>query len=347
MTSILRCAPRRLMFVVCLLLGATALRAQVDVVYIYGTVKDFTTAKKIDGVTVTVFKNGGKLVEVPTNASGKYEINLDYGSEYKIMCSKKGYVGKNIVIDTRNIPEEDRNGGHGMNIDFTMLQEIPGVDFSVLLEPFGKAKYVGASGNFEWDMEYTNRMRDAQARLLKEYEEKKKREANAEAEFAKLMNAGNAAMTASDYKKAVASYTDALALKPNDAVATAKLSDARMRLEAAEAGKKRDEEYAALIKEADGLFAKKSYEVAKAKYEAALEIKESEAHPKQRINEIDAVLAELAKKAEEERKAKELQQKYEAAIAAADPAFKAENWEQATAKYTEATGLKPEERSPN
>ncbi len=315
-------------------------------VVVFGTVKDMTTAKKLDGVTITVYKNGAKLVDVPTNASGKYEVNLDYGSDYKVMCSKAGYVSKNIAIDTRNIPEEERQGGHGMNIDFTMLAEIPGVDFSILQEPFGKAKYVGATGNFEWDMDYTNRMRDAQARLLKEYDERKKREANAEAEFAKLMTQGNAAMTASDFKKAVESFTEALTLKPNEPVATAKLSDARMRLEAADADKKQGEEYAALIKEADGLFGKKSYEAARAKYEAASDIKDAEAYPKQKVKEIDGILAELAKKAEEERKAKELQEKYQAAIAAADAAFKAENWDQATAKYTEAGTLKPEERYP-
>ena len=143
------------------------LSAQVDVVVVFGTVKDMNSSKKLDGVTITIFKNGGKLVEVPTNASGKYEVNLDYGAEYKVMCSKAGFVGKNISIDTRNIPEEERQGGHGMNIDFTMMTDLPGVDFSVLLEPFGKAKYDGATGNFAWDMEYINRMRDAQARLLK------------------------------------------------------------------------------------------------------------------------------------------------------------------------------------
>ncbi|HRH38378.1 MAG TPA: carboxypeptidase-like regulatory domain-containing protein, partial [Flavobacteriales bacterium] len=174
--------------------------AQVDVVMIYGTVKDMTSSKKLDGVIITVFKNGAKLVDVPTNASGKYEVNLDYGADYKIMCSKSGYVGKNITIDTRNIPEEDRQGGHGMNIDFTMMVSIPDVDFSILQEAFGKAKYQAASNNFEWDMEYTAKMKDAQARLLKEYDERKKRELNAEADFVKKMAEGNAALTASDFK---------------------------------------------------------------------------------------------------------------------------------------------------
>ncbi|MBL0127449.1 MAG: hypothetical protein IPP83_08290 [Flavobacteriales bacterium] len=320
--------------------------AQVDVVMVYGTVKDFSTAKKLEGVAITVFKNGGKVLEIPTNASGKYEVNLDYGADYKVMCAKAGYVSKNIAIDTRNIPEEDRQGGHGMNIDFTMMADIPGVDYSVLLEPFGKAKYNAAVGNIEFDVEYTNGMRDAQARLLKAYEERKKREANVEVDFAKLMTQGNAAMTAADFKKAVDSFTEALTLKPAEPIATAKLSDARMRLEAADAEKDRAANYAALIKEADGLFGKKNYEPAKAKYQEASDAKFDEPYPKQKIKEIDGLLADLAKKAEEERKAKELLERYTAAIAAADAAFKAENWDQATTKYTDAGTLKPDERYP-
>ncbi|HRH71319.1 MAG TPA: hypothetical protein PLB89_17590, partial [Flavobacteriales bacterium] len=318
--------------------------AQVDNVLIYGTVKDLTSSKKLEGVTVTVFKNGAKLIDVPTNASGKYEVNLDYGSDYKILVAKSGFVGKNITIDTRNIPEEERQGGHGMNIDFSMLTDLPGIDYSILNEPFGKASY--AAGTFAWDIEYTNKMRDAQARLMREYEEKRKREGDAEAQFAKLMQAGTTAMTASDFKKAVDSFSEALTLKPNDPVATAKLSDAKMRLEGQDAEKKEAEKYAALIKEADGLFNKKDYAGAKTKYSAAIDVKDSEPYPKQKVKEIEAILADLEKKNEEEKKAKELQEKYQAAIAAADAAFKSDSWDQATAKYTEASGLKPEEKYP-
>lgn len=326
------------------LLNSASLSAQ-DKVMVYGTVKDMGSAKKLDGVVVTVFKNGAKLTEVVTNASGKYEVYLDYGADFKVMCSKPGFVGKNISIDTRNVPEEERIGGHGMNIDFTMMVEIQGVDYSVLQQPFGMANYVKASGNFEWDMEYTSRMRDAQARLLKEYEERKKREASLEADFAKQMQAGDAAMKAADFKKAVAAYTAALDLKPKEPVATAKLSDAQMRLSEQDGSKKMAEEYAALIKEADAQFTKKEYEGAKTKYEAALVLRD-EVHPKNRLREIEAILADLAKKAEDERLAKELQEKYQAAIAAADAAFKANGWDQATAKYTEASDLKPGEKYP-
>ena len=54
----------------CSILLFAAAFGQVDNVYVYGTVKDYVSSKKLDGITVTVFKNGGKLAEVVTNASG-------------------------------------------------------------------------------------------------------------------------------------------------------------------------------------------------------------------------------------------------------------------------------------
>lgn len=338
----------RLLWTVLAVAMSTLLFGQggLDNVYVYGTVKDYISAKKLDGVVVSVYKNGAKLAETTTNASGKYEFNLDYGSDYKIVYGKGGMVAKNITIDTRNIPEEERVGGHGMNVEMTLFNELPGMDFSVLQQPIGKAKFDPASSEVTWDLQYTEQIRSEIARLMKEYDEKKKREANADADFAKAMAAGEAAMTAADYGKAVEQFNAALALKPGEPKATARLSDAKMKLEAQDADKQKEAQYAALIKEADGLFGKKDYAGAKAKYEAASDIKDQEAYPKGRIKECQAFIDELAKKAEEERKAKELEEKYKAAIAKGDAAFKEKKWDAAKAGYNEALGLKAAEKYP-
>ncbi|MBS1583916.1 MAG: hypothetical protein JST66_17090, partial [Bacteroidetes bacterium] len=338
--------PLRSLFVLLLLAAGLSAQAQVDNVYVYGTVKDQFTAKKLDGITVTVFKNGSKLAEAVTNASGKYEFNLDYGSEYKLLYAKPGMVSKNITIDTRNVPEEERAGGHGMNVEVNLFNELPGIDFSVLQQPIGKAKIDPTTNEMSWDLQYTAQIRSEIDRLMKEYEDKKKREAGADAEYAKLMTQGESAMTAADYKKAVESFTGALAIRSGDAKATARLSDAKMKLDELEGDKKKNEQYAALLKEADNLFGKKDYAGAKAKYEAASDVKEEEAYPKQKMKECQAFIDDLARKAEEEKKAKELAAKYQAAITAADAAFKGEKYDDAKAKYTEAAGLKPEEKYP-
>ncbi len=329
-----------------LLLGTLCASAQVDNVYVYGTVKDYVSSKKLDGITVTVFKNGAKLAEVVTSASGKYEFNLDYGSDFKLVYSKPGMVSKNISIDTKNIPEEERVGGHGMNVEMTLFQELPGIDFTILQQPIGKAKFDPTSKEVTWDLQYTDQVRSEIARLMKEYDDKKKREAGAAADYDKLMAQGDASMSAAEYGKAIEHFTGALAVKAGDAKATAKLSDAKMKQDELNASKKEAEQYAAFIKEADGLFAKKDYANAMTKYKAASDVKEQETYPKGKMKECQAFIDDLAKKAEEEKKARELEEKYKAAIASADASMKGEKYEDARTKYTEASGLKPEEKYP-
>src|SRR5690606_4161280 len=171
-------------------------------------------------------------------------------------------------------------------------------------------------------------------------------EASADAAFDKLMDQGIAAMASKDYRKAVQHFTDALGLKAGDPIATAKLSDARIKVNELDQAQQQEKKYTDLIKEADGLFAKKSYAEAREKYVAATAVKEEEAYPKQKVKEADAFIADLAAKAEADRLAKELNDKYTAAVAAGDAAFKAAKYEEARTKFTEAGQLKPEEKYP-
>lgn len=329
-----------------LCMAALGAHAQIDNVYVYGTVKDYNTSKRLDGITVSVYKDGALHSSVVTSANGKYEFNLDYGYEYKLLFDKPGMVGKNVVINTRQIPEEERIGGLAMNVEMTLFQDIPGIDYSLLQQPIGKSKYDPSTNMLAWDLEYTEQMRAELNRLQKEYDDRKKREASADAAFNKLMDQGSAAMAAKDYRKAVQHFTDALGLKAGDPIATARLSDAQIKLNELDQAQAQEKKYTDLIKEADGLFAKKSYAEAREKYVAATAVKEQEAYPKQKVKECDAFIADLAAQAEKDRLAKELNDKYTAAVAAGDAAFKAGRFDEARTKFTEAGELKPEEKYP-
>ena len=107
--------------------------------------------------------------------------------------------------------------------------------------------------------------------------------------------------------------------------------------------KAKEEQYKALIVEADGLLKAKDYNASKSKYQAALTIKAEEKYPKDKIVEIETLLADLAKK-EAEEKAKN--QKYTDLITSADAAFKAKNYEVAKTTYADASKIKLEEKYP-
>lgn len=337
---------RRSLIVLPLLFLGTLAFAQIDNVYVYGTVKDYNSSKKLDGVTVNVVKDGVPFTSVVTSANGKYEFNLDFGHDYKLLFEKGGMVSKNVTINTISIPEEERQGGMGMNVEMTLFQELPGVDFKLLQQPIGKSKYDPATKNLAWDLAYTAQIQAEMSRMLKEYDERKKREANAEEEYAKAMKQGSDAMAAASYDKAVSAFTAALGFKPKDPIATAKLSDAQIKLNELDQAAKKEAQYGEIIRSADGLFGKKLYAEAKAKYQEAVQLKEQETYPRQKMKECDAFLDALAKQAEEEKKAKALNDQYNAAVAAGDAAFKAGKYDAARTGYTEAKGLKPQEKYP-
>jgi hypothetical protein len=83
-------------------------------------------------------------------------------------------VSKNVTINTSSIPEEERQGGMGMNVEMTLFQELPGVDFKLLQQPIGKSKYDPATKNLAWDLAYTAQIQAEMSRMLKEYDERKK-----------------------------------------------------------------------------------------------------------------------------------------------------------------------------
>jgi hypothetical protein len=143
---------------------------------IYGTVRDMDTRDSIPFPQVLVEEVGSEVppITAATNARGRYEITLNEQKVYLIRYSAPGKVAKSVQVDLRGPSAEDWAGGYGMHVDITLLDELPGVDLSVLAQPFGKAHYAPASGNFEWDLEYTRALKDRQAALLKAYNERKK-----------------------------------------------------------------------------------------------------------------------------------------------------------------------------
>lgn len=331
-----------LLAVLCLHISALAQ----DDIYVYGTVKDYVSAKKLPDIKITIFKNGAKIQEVVTGANGKYEFNLDFGADYKMVYEGGTMVSKNILIDTRNIPEEERQGGFGMNVDMTLFKETPGLDVSILDKPIGKAKYQAGDGALSWDYEYTREIQDELRRLMREFEQKQKDQQKLQEEFAKYMSEGEQAMSASEYSRAVSSFSDALGIMPNDPDAKNKLAEARAKFDEEQAADKKQADFDAAMAAGDGLFQQEKYEEAKAKYQQAQGIKPTDPAPPKKIGEVDKKLAELAALAEQQRKQKELDDNYNAAIAAADKAFQAEDYDLAKLKYNDALALKGEEQYP-
>ena len=167
-------SPFRFALIFASIVAGIELAAQEPGMIVYGTVRDFTTRDSIPNAIVSILGDGNDkpLIKIVTNARGRYEIGLTEMEPYTIAYSAAGKVGKKVVIDLRGPSKEAWEAGFGMHIDITLLDSLPDVDFSILSEPFGQARYNAESANFEWDVEYTSSMRDRQAALLKTYQER-------------------------------------------------------------------------------------------------------------------------------------------------------------------------------
>ena len=86
----------------------------------------------------------------------------------------------------------------------------------------------------------------------------------------------------------------------------------------------KDRQYNDAIAQADEAFNQKEYENARTAYRSALNIKPEETYPQQQIDKIGDLMAQLSA----------AQKAYEEAIAQADKAFKAEEFEPAKTAYT-------------
>jgi hypothetical protein len=167
--------------------------------------------------------------------------------------------------------------------------------------------------------------------------------AQIDADYKAAIAKADAALAAKNYEAAKTSYTDAQKLKPTELYPKSKLDEIAKLLADAAKNAELNAKYDAAIAKADKAFAAKTYDAAKTAYNEALAIKAAEKYPKDKLVEIDKLLAELAAK---EKAEKDLAAKYEAAVAKGDQAFGAKDYNAAKTAFTEATGLKPSEAYP-
>jgi len=277
------------LFVMSFFLMSSQAQESVDVL-IYGSVKDYFSRRKLEGVQVKVSQDGTLFDSQTISGSGKYEFFLPLDHVYSLSFEKSGYVTKFFEVNAKNIPVEDLRGGFSMPSDVSLFETMENVDFSILKDPIGKAKYEPSRGGIEWDNEYTTRIQNELARLMRDVEkaveEQSKEEDSAaqaalklEEDYTKYMAQGNGDMTKKAYGSAVSNFTTALDLKPGDAAAKTKLGEANKKLTEENAAAERDKKYNAFMDAADAAFKAKNWQDAITNYDGALGVKAAEKYP--------------------------------------------------------------------
>ncbi|MGB0402649.1 MAG: tetratricopeptide repeat protein [Salibacteraceae bacterium] len=184
---------------------------------------------------------------------------------------------------------------------------------------------------------------EAKKAIAKQEEEKKlaAQQAELDKKYNEAMASGDAAMKSKDFDGAINSYSAASKLKPTEADPKSRMATAE-KMKADEAERLKQEEtqkkYDDLISEADNLLKASKFDEAKAKYEAASHVLPHETYPKTKMKECDDT--KLAAAQAEQRA------QYDALISEGDDLLKAENFDEAIAKYQAAAPFQPHESHP-
>lgn len=169
--------------------------------------------------------------------------------------------------------------------------------------------------------------------------------ADLEENYAKLIQDGKSSMGGGDFEDAIAQFEGALELKPGEQEPQDLIDEANRLWEQANQ-QAIDDEYNAIMAEANDAFGSEDWEEARGLYQDALAVKENEQEPQDKINEIDDILAQLEADALAAEEAERIQQEYDDKIAEAQDAFDAEEYEDSRALFVEAGDIKPEETLP-
>jgi tetratricopeptide (TPR) repeat protein len=155
--------------------------------------------------------------------------------------------------------------------------------------------------------------------------------------YKKAILEGDSLLAAKSYQPALEAFQKAADLKPSELTPKQKIESINQTLAALEHQKQVDKKFAETIQQADSLLKQKSYEMALNEYQAAVNLKQNESYPKEKIKEVRGILAQMAK---------ERELRYQQALSTANASFQAKDYQQALQQYKTASSIKPDENYP-
>lgn len=288
--------------------------------------------KPLSGATVTLYEGSNKIKSQVTGEKGEFEFKLDLNKEYTIKVSKKNFVSKRIKFVTK-VPE-DVSGVWKRGFAMGLFPVCEGVDYSILDNPVDVVTYDTKKGDFESDKNYARNMRGKIINVMMNTE---KCEAD---KYNNLIKEADRLLKEKNYEAAREKYEQAAFSNPDDYYPTDKIDEIDKIIKQS-AGV--NELFKQTVSEADNLMAQQNYELAKTKYQGASRLRPNDPYPKQKIQEIENL---LAKQGAQQAAAEAKDREYNNLIVSANNAYMAKNYEQAKSLYQQALEKKPGESFP-
>lgn len=321
--------------VIALVASTVGAWSQDDLLLVSGTLTDDGNRKKMPGVEVVVYQDGVEFDRMTTDARASYAFELPLRHDYVFSYEFEGYGNKRIQVDASGVPAEDLKGGFNLDLDMSMFALVEGFDETILEDPFGKASFDAQRNTLSFDFDYTDRMKTRVENEFDRVERMAELLAQMKEDFAELMEEGQQALDKSKWQNALAAFTQALELFPDDASALAKQSEAQAAVDAAAAADRLEADFQAALEEGESFLKSDKLDRAREAFESAAAMKPTAPEPAQGLARVADRAAALGAAAE-----------YDGKVASADKAFNEERWADAKALYEAASAMQPSERYP-
>ena len=233
----------------------------------------------VNGASIIVTQGGKTITAVSTGADGKYSFQLPLGNDYVITYSRQGYTTKKMFFSTRGVPPDiAQYPWKPVEANTSIWEKVDGINYSPLDQPVIKFAYNPDKQKFDYDKAHQEQMAGVVANIREQEQNILKGKKEAEKNYQAAIKDGDKAFGKKDYKSALSSYNQALAIKKDDPVAKQKIdqtnqaikadADAKARADADAAAKKKADEDAKAKAAADAAAKTKADADAKAKADA-------------------------------------------------------------------------------
>ncbi len=298
-------------------------------------VKDEDNGGKLGGSVVTIYKNGGLFETISVPENGKIKKELQLGHTYDVKFSKDLYAPKVARLDTRNVPKEEQRGGYEFDMEVSLFKAPMGFNMDIMKEPAAKAVYMSDTDNIGWDEDYIRKQREKIDAELRRVETANKADQAKFKEFEKILQQGDEKVIVKDYAAAIAKYEQAQAMFPQHELPKQKIAKVQELMAGDDAAKKEEAKYGLLMIEGDEAMNNRQWDVARAKFNEAKKMRPKLKEPTEKLAELDRRMKENATFSE-----------YDNLIRDADKLFEAAKYEEAIAKYKEASNILAKESYP-
>ncbi len=200
----------RISFLLLLFIYPLTSYEQVDDLEVLVYVRDLHITEPLTKTKILVLRNNEKFLELKADENAQFEFNLplDYGYHVYVQC--KEYITKYLLIDTRGIPEETKEGGFKIDLDFSLLKKRKYYSQDTLKAPIGIARFDKEKETIEFDFRYTRK------KMVSVDAENRRVDSLHRPQFDKLVAEGKKLSKAGKEKKAIKKYKQAFELIPTN-----------------------------------------------------------------------------------------------------------------------------------